>query len=156
MNLWKRLVVLLRQLNPSRPEVQFQVVNLTRGTIVATRMAVADTAKTRNKGLLNRESLSAGEGLWIVPCQAIHMFFMRFPIDLVYIDGKRRVRKVRSRVAPWRISVCLSAHSVLELPAGVVRNTMTVRGDTLEISPVSVSQSRPLSQTENTLGDPAP
>ncbi len=142
MNLWKRLVVLLRQFNPSRPEIQFQAMNLTRGTVLATRMAVADTAKTRNKGLLDRESLSAGEGLWIVPCQAIHMFFMRFPIDLVYIDSKKRVRKVRSQVAPWRISVCFSAHSVLELPAGVVRNTMTVRGDTLEISPVSVSKNR--------------
>jgi len=156
MNLWKRLVALLRQFNPSRPEIQFQAVNLTRGTVLATHMAVADTGKTRNRGLLDHESLSSGEGLWIVPCQAIHMFFMRFPIDLVYIDSKKRVRKVRSQVAPWRISVCFSAHSVLELPAGVVCNTMTVRGDTLEISPVSVSKSRPLSQTENILGNPAP
>ena len=155
MNLWERLVALLRQFNPARPEVQFQAVNITRGTVLASRMAAADTARTRKKGLLDRESLSPGEGLWIVPCQAIHMFFMRFPIDLVYIDSKKRVRKVRSNVAPWRISVCLSAHSVLELPAGVVRSTRTERGDMLGISLVPASEPKPLNEIENPLSDPA-
>lgn len=148
MNLWKRLAALLNQLHPSRPEVQFQAVNLTRGTVLATHLAVADTPKTRKRGLLDRESLLPGEGLWIVPCQAIHMFFMRFPIDLVYIDSKKRVCKVRSEVAPWRISACLSAHSVLELPAGVVCSSRTQRGDTLEFSSAPASPPESLAQTE--------
>jgi uncharacterized membrane protein (UPF0127 family) len=72
--------------------------------------------------------------MWIVPCEAVHTFFMQFPIDLVYIDRKHRVKKVRSSVPPWRISACLSAHSVVELPAGTVLATQTERGDTLEIA----------------------
>ena len=63
------------------------------------------------------------------------MFFMRFSIDLIYIDRQKRVRKVKSNIAPWRISTCFTAHSVLELPVGIVRETGTRRGDLLEISP---------------------
>lgn len=156
MNSWERLVALLRRINPPRPETQFQAVNVTRGTVLATCMAVADTAKTRNRGLLDRTSLLPGEGLWIVPCQAIHMFFMKFPIDLVYIDSKKRVRKIRSKVAPWRISACFSAHSVIELPVGVVCETRTARGDTLEISPVAANLSQPLKHAEGLVSHLAP
>jgi uncharacterized membrane protein (UPF0127 family) len=138
MKKWQRLVAQLHTPGRSaRSQGPFQVVNLTRHTTLATRLTLADTPQTREKGLLGRDGLAAGEGLWIVPCQAIHMFFMRFAIDLVYIDRRKRVRKVRSSVAPWRISACLSAHSVLELPAGTVRQTSTERGDLLEISPAS-------------------
>ena len=54
------------------------------------------------------------------PCESVHTFFMKFPIDLVYIDKQRKVRKVRHAVPAWRLSACLTAHSVLELPAGTV------------------------------------
>jgi uncharacterized membrane protein (UPF0127 family) len=60
---------------------------------------------------------------------------MRFPIDLVYLDRRYRVRKVRNAVGRWRISACLSAHSILELPAGTVVSTQTQKGDVLEFSP---------------------
>ena len=135
MNPWKRLAAQLR--SPERsvpPQVLFQVTNKTRDSVLATRLTLAGTPQTRGKGLLGRDSLAPGEGLWIVPCQAIHMFFMRFSIDLVYIDRRKRVRKVTSSITPWRISACLTAHSVLELPAGIVRETGTRRGDLLEIS----------------------
>ncbi len=72
--------------------------------------------------------------MWIVPCESVHTFGMRFPIDLVYLNRKRRVKKVRSAIPPWRMSVCLSAHSVVELAAGTVCATQTQRGDTLEFS----------------------
>jgi uncharacterized membrane protein (UPF0127 family) len=65
---------------------------------------------------------------------------MQFPIDLIYIDRSKRIKKVRSSVPPWRLSVCLSAHSILELPAGTIRSTMTQVGDTLEFSPVSLDE----------------
>lgn len=113
---------------------RMQVLNVTRGTVLATQMEVANTGATRNKGLLGRKGLGPGEGLWIVPCESVHTFFMQFPIDLVYLNRKHRVAKVRNHVRPWRISVCLSAHSILELPSGTVRETGTSRGDKLELS----------------------
>jgi uncharacterized membrane protein (UPF0127 family) len=75
--------------------------------------------------------------LWIVPCEAVHTFGMQFPIDLVYLDRKHRVRKVRYDVPPSRLSVCLSAHSILELPSGTIHDTQTRPGDTLEFSSAS-------------------
>jgi uncharacterized membrane protein (UPF0127 family) len=100
--------------------------------VLATRMEVADSPSTRNKGLLGRECLSPGEGLWIIPCESVHTFWMRFPIDLVYLDRKKRIVKLCDAVPPWRLSVCLWAHSILELPSGTIRDTCTATGDTLE------------------------
>lgn len=116
------------------PGARLHVTNLTRGTILATRLEVADSAAKRNKGLLGRKGLDAGEGLWIVPCESVHTFFMQFPIDLVYLDRKNVIRKVCESVQPWRLSLCLSAHSILELPSGTIRDTQTVAGDTLDFS----------------------
>jgi uncharacterized protein len=114
----------------------WKVSNVTRGTVLAERVETADRGATRRKGLLGRDGLAPGEGLWIVPCESVHTFFMRFPIDLVYVDRNRRVRKVRSGVPPWRLSACLSAHSVIELAAGAVRASKTEPGDDLEFSPI--------------------
>ena len=120
------------------PETRMTVRNTSRQTVLATRLEVADTGPKRNKGLLGRKGLEAGAGLWIVPCESVHTFFMRFPIDLVYLDRGNRVRKVRSAVGPWRLSACLSAHSILELPAGVILSSNTQKGDKLEFSPAPV------------------
>ena len=60
------------------------------------------------------------------------MFFMKFPIDVVYVDRKRRVRKLVENLRPWRVSACLSAHSVVELPVGAIRESATKKGDQLE------------------------
>jgi uncharacterized membrane protein (UPF0127 family) len=68
---------------------------------------------------------------------------MRFAIDLVYLDRRNRVRKVRSAVGPWRVSACLTAHSILELPAGVVLSSQTQKGDTIEFLSTSLSESQP-------------
>ena len=117
------------------PAGPLQVVNATRGTLLAERLESAHTGPSRRKGLLGRKGLEPGGGLWIVPCESVHTFFMQFPIDLVYLDRKHTVKKVRNSVGPWRLSGCLSAKSVLELPAGTIRETLTERGDTLEIGP---------------------
>jgi uncharacterized membrane protein (UPF0127 family) len=109
------------------------VRNESRGTVLGGAVTVADSSPTRNVGLLKHTSLNAGEGLWIVPCQSVHTFFMKFAIDLVYLDKRRRVRKVRHTVPPWRISACIWAHSVLELPAGIAAATGTEIGDQLTI-----------------------
>jgi uncharacterized membrane protein (UPF0127 family) len=109
------------------------VRNRTRQTVVATKAEVADTPGKRRTGLLKHERLEPGEGLWIVPSESVHTFFMKFPIDLVYLDRKRKVKKVRHAVGPWRVSMCLTAHSVLELPAGAARQSETKKGDILEL-----------------------
>jgi uncharacterized membrane protein (UPF0127 family) len=113
---------------------RMKIANLTRRVILAHRVEVADQGATRRKGLLGRDGLAAGEGLWIVPCESVHTFGMRFPIDLVYLDRHKKVKKVRSGVPPWRLSACLSAHSVVELASGTVHRTQTMPGDKLEFS----------------------
>ena len=126
---------------PAAPEAPQKVLNATRGTVLATQLTKAHTGATRQKGLLGRESLLPGEGLWIAPCESVHTFFMRFPIDLVYLDRKLKVRKVRHSVGAWRMSACFAAYSVLELPAGTAAATRTERGDTMEIGPATVGES---------------
>ncbi len=108
-----------------------RVTNVTRKTILAEAADVADTSAKRRAGLLKHASLPKGEGLWIAPCESVHTFFMKFPIDLVYLDKKKKVKKVRHSVPAWRISACLTARSVLELPAGMAAETQTEVGDQL-------------------------
>jgi uncharacterized membrane protein (UPF0127 family) len=110
--------------------------NETRRAMLARSAHVADSSRTRRRGLLDRDSLPPGEGLWIKPCEGIHTFFMKFPIDVVYMDKKMRVRKLRPHLGPWRLSICLSAYSVLELPAGTISSSGTARGDVLQITPM--------------------
>lgn len=121
---------------PTR-EARLRVSNLTRHTTLATSLEVADSGATRNKGLLGRKGLVPGGGLWIIPCESVHTFGMQFPIDLVYIDRGKRIRKVRSNVPAWRLSACLLAHSILELPSGTIDSTLTEVGDTLEFFPAT-------------------
>jgi len=74
--------------------------------------------------------------MWIIPCESVHTFGMQFPIDLVYLDRKHHVKKVTSSVPPWRLSACLTAHSIVELPSGTIHRTRTEKGDLLEFSQV--------------------
>lgn len=94
---------------------------------------MADTSEKRRTGLLKHERLNPGEGLWIVPCESVHTFFMKFPIDLLYLDKQKKVRKVRHAVPAWRLSMCLSAHSIIELPAGTLEKSGTQVGDEMAV-----------------------
>lgn len=118
----------------NRSARRLTVTNLTHGTVLGDTVEIADSSPTRNKGLLGRTELPRGGGLWIVPCQSVHTFFMRFPLDLVYIDRHNRVKKVRRAVPAWRISACLSANSILELPAGTIDHSRTAPGHQLALS----------------------
>jgi uncharacterized membrane protein (UPF0127 family) len=113
--------------------LKVQVRNLTRAIVLADAAEVADTSAKRRTGLLKHTSLAPGDGLWIVPCESVHSFFMKFTIDVLYLDRQRRVKKIRPEMVPWRASACLTAHSVLELPAGSIVRTGTQTGDQLEI-----------------------
>lgn len=117
--------------------MRVSVRNLTRNAVLGDAVDVADTSEKRRTGLLKHTGLEPGEGLWIKPCESVHTFFMKFAIDLVYIDKKQKVRKARKAVPPWRLSACLSAHSILELPAGTIERTGTQAGDELSIEKLS-------------------
>lgn len=109
-----------------------RIWNRTRNLLLAGDVAVANTSATRRAGLLGRTGLTAGEGLWITPCEAVHTIGMKFPIDVVFLNKRKEVVKVRAGLGPWRISGSLRAHSVLELPAGTAAGTATQPGDQLE------------------------
>ena len=108
------------------------VRNVTRTTVLATDALMANTSETRRTGLLKHTSLPEGEGLWIAPCEAVHCFGMKFTIDVLFLDKKKKVVKLREQMKPRRIAICLWAHSVLELPAGMIAKTGTMKGDQLE------------------------
>jgi uncharacterized membrane protein (UPF0127 family) len=134
---------LKRFFNPQEPGRQtnqprfLRVLNTTRHTEIGCLIEVADTAARRNKGLLGRTGLEPGEGLWIVPCEAVHTFAMKFALDLIYLDRHHRVVKVREFVRPGRISGALRAHSVIELPTGAIAATQTRPGDQLQMEPLA-------------------
>jgi uncharacterized membrane protein (UPF0127 family) len=113
----------------------YVVANETRGRVLADRALVANDSKTRREGLLKRSEFPAGEGLLISPCEAIHMFGMKFAIDVVFYDRKKVVRKVIHSIPKNRIAFCFSATTALELPAGTALETGTQVGDQLAVTP---------------------
>jgi uncharacterized membrane protein (UPF0127 family) len=109
--------------------------NLTRGVSLAQSTRLADTFSSRLVGLLADKTLPAGAGIWIVPCNSIHSFGMRFTFDALFLDKNLRVVHLIPEMKPWRASkIVFSAHGVLELPAGLISQTATALGDQLEIS----------------------
>ncbi|WP_224962140.1 DUF192 domain-containing protein [Geomonas subterranea] len=112
-----------------------RAVDVTSGMELARAVSVADTFVTRLKGLLGKKELPLGQGLWIRPCNSVHTFGMKFPIDVAFLDGEQRVVAVATTLAPNRVSgFHPKASSVLELPAGTLDATVTVIGNKIEIA----------------------
>lgn len=112
--------------------------NRTRDACLAADVAVADTFLRRLKGLLGQPHgwARAHRGLWIVPSRGVHMFGMRFAIDVVFLGRGEIVVHLEQNLRPWRVSrVVPSARSVLELPAGAIARTATQAGDQIEFLP---------------------
>ena len=109
-----------------------RVRNVNRGSVLGEAIDVADTSAKRRTGLLKHASLPPGTGLWIAPCEAVHTFGMKFPIDVVFLSKQRKVLKVRPNMVKRRVALSLRAYSVLELPVGVLAETGTMPGDQLE------------------------
>jgi uncharacterized membrane protein (UPF0127 family) len=103
------------------------------GAVVCERCFVADNPWTRLKGLLGRRGLPSGEGLLIKPTGSIHMFFMRVPIDAVFLDRELRVIAVVADLRPWRMAARRGAKSVLELSAGEAARRGLQSGDVLRL-----------------------
>jgi hypothetical protein len=95
------------------------IVNLTRGTVVCENAVVADRVLSRMRGLLGRRSLPAGEGLLLQPAPSIHTAFMRFPIDVIFLDRNLQVVKLVETLGPRRMGSARRAHAALEVAAGV-------------------------------------
>jgi len=106
------------------------------GEALADDLELATSLVALTAGLMFRRTLEPGRGLWLNPCNGIHMMFMRFPIDAVFLDSKERVRKVYRKLPPWWGVVWLvwGARSVLELPAGSTTDIDLQRGDQIVIS----------------------
>jgi len=108
--------------------------NLRNGKGLSDSVMVADCLLKRMKGLLGRGELPAGEALWIKPCTSVHTFFMKFPIDVIFLSKKSKVVAIKKNLQPNRMTqLYLKAVSVLELPAGTVETTATEVGDEIKI-----------------------
>lgn len=107
--------------------------NVTKNVEIADRVVLAETSEERTRGLLGRTGFEPGEGLWLVPCEWVHMFGMKFAIDTVVLDRTDRVVGVQESLKPgWIGKLFWGAHSTLELPVGTLRATGTARGDRIE------------------------
>jgi uncharacterized membrane protein (UPF0127 family) len=106
------------------------------GIVVCEHCAVADTVPTRMRGLLGRDGMEPGEGLLIKPTNSVHMFFMRFAIDVVFLDRELVVKKVVEALRPWRLAGCRGAKAALELPAGEAARRGVTLGERLELEAV--------------------
>lgn len=112
-----------------------KVFNKTRGLAVSVSASRADTFSSRLFGLIPRGSLGEEEGLWLEPCAMIHMCFMRFPIDAVFLGRDMKVLRVLPGLRPWAFSPWVhGARGVLELPAGRCAGRVE-EGDLLEFRP---------------------
>ena len=107
--------------------------NARSGQVVAHQLTAAFDSKTRRTGLLRHDSFADGSAMVIAPSNAVHTFFMRFPIDVAFVNRQGKVVKTYAALAPWRIAAALGAFAVIELPAGTLARTDTVRGDLLSI-----------------------
>ncbi|HEU5064551.1 MAG TPA: DUF192 domain-containing protein [Gaiellaceae bacterium] len=114
--------------------MQAQTLRRTDGTIVCERCTVADNPLRRMKGLLGRDGLESGEGLLLRPASAVHTYFMRFPIDVVFLDAALVVVGISDDVDPWRATSRRGAKAVLELPAGESARRGLAVGDRLELA----------------------
>jgi uncharacterized membrane protein (UPF0127 family) len=106
------------------------------GAVVCERCEMAESAFSRMKGLLGRDGLEPGTGMLIDASPSVHMFFMRFPIDVVFLDRDRKVVGVRHELRPWRVAGARRAVAALELPAGTAAAVGVSEGDVLVIEPL--------------------
>lgn len=120
-------------MSPSTHGIAF---NKTRQTFLATQMRVANTHLSRLRGLMGMKPrrFPHGQALWIVPCHGVHTWFMRFAVDVVYLDRDNTVIHIEEGLRPWRFApIRMDAGSVIEVPPHTVFNSGTRIGDRFEL-----------------------
>lgn len=120
-----------------QPSADYVLRNARTGECLASMVEGAFDSATRNRGLLGRDSFAPGSALIIAPCTSVHTWFMRFPIDVVFVSKLGEIKKVRPAVGPWRLAAAWNSFAVVELPAGGAGNSRP--GDILQIVPNGVS-----------------
>lgn len=109
-----------------------QIINQTKATIIAQRAEKADTFIARARGLLHKTGLADGEALIITRCQQIHMFFMRFAIDVLFVGKTNRVIALIENIKPFQISpIFFHSYYVVELPVGTIQQAQTEINDAI-------------------------
>jgi uncharacterized membrane protein (UPF0127 family) len=111
----------LSAVSTSAPGSRFELIVEDTGRVVVPDLQVAIDSATRKKGLLGRDGLPAGSGLVIAPSNAVHTFFMRFAIDILFLSRDGRVLKLKEAVPAWRLAGAFRGYAVLELGAGQAR-----------------------------------
>jgi uncharacterized protein len=117
-----------------------RAINRTRGTLICGRLETAGGIAGKGRGLLGRQRLEADQGMLfeagrIEPFMWMHMFFMRFPIDIVFLDRNGRVLRIDHGLRPWRVSsMVFGARRALELAAGAAAAAKTEVGDQIEFA----------------------
>ena len=101
----------------------YRALNRTKGTVIAEHVSVADGLWSKFWGLMGRRALPENNGLLLTPCSSVHTFFMRFPIDVVFLDRERRVVKIVPAMKPWRAALGGGGRDALELPTGEAGRT---------------------------------
>lgn len=110
-----------------------QLINKTKGTTIASQVVLAKSFLPRLKGLLGYKSLPVGRALVLHPCSSVHTCFMKFSIDVVFLDSSGRVINFLEKLAPWRFSpVIWGSTIVIELPSGSIKGNLSA-GDLLEL-----------------------
>lgn len=115
------------------PQGAFALCHRPTGQVLAARVRPAFDSAARRKGLLGRAGLEPGEALILAPCSSVHTAFMRFPIDVAFVDREGRIVKIASGVRPWRIRAAWRAFATVELTAGALRRLPCAPGDVLEL-----------------------
>jgi uncharacterized protein len=111
-----------------------RIVNLTRNTVLAEEAKTADGFFARLVGLLNRDSLNKSEALILSPSNSIHSFFMRFTIDVIFLDKSGKVIDILPSFKAWCLSpIYFTAHTAIELPENTIWPTQTQPGDIIKI-----------------------
>jgi uncharacterized membrane protein (UPF0127 family) len=118
------------------------LVNARTEHVVAEHVELADTRASRRRGLLGRSRLDPSRALILIPCFSIHTAFMRFAIDVVFVDRQGVVVRVVENIRPWRLSVGLRAHAAIELAAGTAASTDVRRGDRLYVAAPTAGAAR--------------
>lgn len=110
-----------------------RAINTRNGLEIANKVEIAKGIFKRLKGLLGRDSIAKGFALLIYPCNSIHTFAMKFPIDVIFLDRNHKVIAIKKSLKPNRLTkIYLKASSVLELPEGTIEDTSTNIGDTIK------------------------